>query len=94
MHPGYNPPSRQKHSNEILNECHESLVQSCKGSMEGKEVPLCLDGWTNVSNDSIISSSFIHNGKVYIAETTDASAVKHTSDNLAEIALQHKKNLC
>ena len=58
--------------------------------MEGKEVPLCLDGWTNVSNDSIIAS-FIHNGKVYIAETTDASAVKHFRDNLAEIALQHMR---
>ena len=28
LHPSYSPESRQNFSNEILNECHESLVQS------------------------------------------------------------------
>ena len=92
LHPGYLSPTRRKVANEILDECHEELVAECSSKLAGKEVAFCVDGWSNVSQESIIASSIQYNGLVYIVGTTDATSVVHTSENIAEITMEHIKD--
>ena len=81
-------PTRRKLANEI---CHKKLVAECSSILAGKEVAFCVDGWSNVSQESIIGS-IQYNGRVYIVGTTDASSVVHTGENIAEITMEHIKD--
>ena len=67
----------------------EELAAECSSKLAGKEVAFCVDGWSNVSQESSIGSSIQYNGRVYIEGTTDASSVVHTSENIAEITKEH-----
>ena len=46
---------------------------------------MSMDGWSNISNESIIGCSIQHKANVYLIWTIDASSVSHTSENLADI---------
>ena len=89
LRPGYKPPTRRGIGSEVLDRCHSRIVSDCSSVLHGKEVPMCLDGWTNASHDSIIASSIQNAGNVYIVETTDASGYSHTTENLTQLAEKH-----
>ena len=54
LRPGYTPPSRNKISNQLLEEVYTSTKSKIKDNLLNKNVWLSLDGWSNVHNDPII----------------------------------------
>ena len=47
LRPGYHPPNRHNVGNELLYELYVSMQSECKEQLEGKNVSMMLDGWSN-----------------------------------------------
>ena len=67
LHPGYKPPNRKILGNEILDTVHTQLESKCSKKLNGKEVTLCIDGWSNTCNDpmnllagDLVPTSILH----------------------------------
>ena len=62
------------------------MEEKSKTKLSGKNVTICIDGWSNVSNEPIIASSIQLGNKVYIVGSIDTSGESHTSEYLATVA--------
>ncbi|XP_063711470.1 uncharacterized protein LOC134839779 [Symsagittifera roscoffensis] len=91
LHPGYKPPNRKILGNEILDTVHTQLESKCSKKLIGKEVTLCIDGWSNTCNDPIVAASIQHEGDAYIIGSLDTSGEPHTGEYLAEVTIDFIK---
>ena len=89
MTPGYQTPSRKQLGEKILDNAYNSEIASRKKVLSGETVSMCLDGWSNVHNDSIVCCSVVcSSGYPYLADIIDTSGFLHTGDYLATLAKQ------
>lgn len=86
LRPGYSPPNRIKLGDSVLDAVHTELVSEARQALTGKEVTLCLDGWSNVNSESLIVASIQWENSVYIVDSIDCSAERHTGEYLATVA--------
>ena len=56
-----------------------------KDTLNGCMVSLCIDGWSNVSSDSVVGMSVQHKDKVFLVRSVDASGNKNTGEFLRDI---------
>ncbi|KAJ8911975.1 hypothetical protein NQ315_003253 [Exocentrus adspersus] len=90
LHPGYQPPNRQKIGNELLCTIYESVHAQRKKELIDKNVCMSIDGWSNVRNDSIVCVSVteIQDGKVYLIDTIDTQDKSHTAEYLLSLLVE------
>lgn len=55
VRPGYQSPSRKLLSDRILDSIHEKLTAEVKQELTGQVVSMCLDGWSDVHMEPIVS---------------------------------------
>lgn len=88
LRPGYVPPSRFQLSSIILDEIFEDEKSKYCKNLSGKSVCMSLDGWSNIHNEPIICVVLTaEDGNSFLFESIDTSGHSHTSDYLADIAV-------
>jgi len=48
LRPGYRPPRRFDIGGRLLNKVQATMMKDCTEQLQGKTVPMALDGWSNV----------------------------------------------
>jgi len=87
LRPGYQPPSRHDVAGPLLCHIHQQLEKECQGKLEGENVSMALDGWTNIRNEPIVCVCVTtSDGKIYPTMTVNTSGHSHTASYLAEVA--------
>ena len=61
LRPGYHPPNRHNVGNELLDELYNSMQSECKEQLEGENVSMMLDGWSNIHNEPVVCVMIIDN---------------------------------
>ena len=85
LRPGYKPPNSKAIGGVLLDEVYNELKCGAKDILNGCMVSLCVDGWSNVSSDSVVGMSVQHKDKVFLVRSVDASGNKNTSEFLRDI---------
>ena len=57
LRPGYKPPNSKTIGGFLLDEVYNELKCGAKDILNGCMVSLCVDGWSNVSSDSVVGMS-------------------------------------
>lgn len=96
LHPGYKPPLRRQIANELLDEVFNSETVKIRDYLNGKNVCMAQDGWSNIRNDSIvcISATDIIDETVHLCDTIDTKDIynSHTAEYLLSLAVTSIKN--
>ncbi|KAJ8044922.1 hypothetical protein HOLleu_07813 [Holothuria leucospilota] len=71
LRPGYQPPTRQALSNELLDQIHEKITASVKENISGQDVTLMQDGWSDIHNTPVIASSIHVKEKSYFLSAVE-----------------------
>jgi len=89
LHPGYKPPSRYQIASELLDKVFDSELSKIKDCLNGKNVCMAQDGWSNIHNDSIvcISVTDIIDETVHLCDTIDTKDNSHTAEYLLHLAV-------
>lgn len=74
LRPGYHVPSRKALAGSLLDEVAAEVEEVAKKSLEGKNVTLIEDGWSNIHNDPIIASCLHVSGKAVFLDAIDCSS--------------------
>ena len=69
----------------MLKNTHSELKEVAKAQLTGKEVTLCVDGWSNVSNDPILGFTVQADSRVYIVSSVNTSGNRHTAEYLGQL---------
>lgn len=80
LRPGYNPPNRKDISGPLLDQVHDKLKTKMKYEIQGKNVVLVQDGWSDIHNTPVIASS-IHcdiDGSSYFLSAVNTGTKKCT----------------
>ena len=85
LRPGYKPPNSKAIGGVLLDEVYNELKCGAKDILNGCMVSLCVDGWSNVSSDSVVGMSVQHKDKVFLVRSVDASGNKNTGEFLRDI---------
>ncbi len=66
---------------------YNSLVEKCQQMLDGHDVSMALDGWSNVRNEPIVCICVTtSDGKTYPTMTVNTAGNAHTAAYLAEVA--------
>ena len=79
LHPGYKPPDRKVIGNEILDNLLAQLESKCSQELNGKEVTLCIDGWSNTCKAEDAEK---HGAKVVAVVTDNAANMNFLRETL------------
>ena len=85
LRPGYQSPSRQAVSNQLLDKCHDKYQAVMKQLLNNKTITMQQDGWSSVQNDPVIATSVVSDGKGYFVDAKDTGTT---------IRLQRPVRLC
>lgn len=72
LRPGYHVPSRKALAGTLLDEVVAEVEEETKKTLEGKNVTLIEDGWSNIHNDPVIASSLHVSGKTVFLDAVDS----------------------
>ncbi|CAG8850162.1 17307_t:CDS:1, partial [Racocetra persica] len=91
----YSPPSRYKLSNNIIQtEYARILVEMVDRISEMSDLTLSLDGWTDVSNNSIYAFLLHKFGNINeIINIEEFSSIRHTASNLLVAIINSLQNV-
>jgi hypothetical protein len=79
LRPGYEPPSRKALADNLLDTVTSQLQTTMKTEVEGKDVTLVEDGWSNVHNDPVTATCVHVNGKSFFMKAADNGSEKKTA---------------
>ena len=87
LRPGYSPPTCYDVCGKLLDMVQDSLMNTCRQTLENKTVSLSLDGWSNVHNELVVCVTVTTDkGDSFLTDTIDTSGCAHTSDYLTQLA--------
>lgn len=87
LRPGYRPPNRDAIGGKLLDEVKAVMLEDCRKELEGKDVSMALDGWSNLHNEPVVCVSVTSpDGHCYLTDTIDTSGNAHTADYLKDLA--------
>ena len=81
----YNPPTRQALSGKLLDNVSEDCEEVIKENLNGRQVTLVQDGWSNVHNNPIIGSCLHTGKKAFFVRAVDTGSEKKTAEYIAEL---------
>ncbi len=71
----------------ILGQVNDSLLQECQQQLQGEDVSMALDGWSNVHNEPIVCACVTTvDGRTYPIKTINTSGQSHTAAFVYKIA--------
>ena len=74
LRPGYVPPSRKDLAGPLLEKIYEEVTKTAASELEGKNVTLVQDGWSDIHNTHVIAHS-VHTGqKSYFVKSIDTGS--------------------
>ena len=84
LRPGYEPPSRHKIGNKILECVYKSELDKSMNDIIGKSVCMDLDGWSN-THIIICATITLEDGRNHLIKTIDTSGNPHNSEYLLKV---------
>lgn len=72
LRPGYSPPSRKALAGELLDKVSAEVLSRTKKCIEGKQVTLVEDGWSNIHNDPVIATCLHSEGRSFFLDSIEA----------------------
>jgi hypothetical protein len=88
LRPGYTPPNRKTLSDSLLDKVFDSINDQVSEQLDGKDVTLVQDGWSDIHNQPVIASC-VHTGeKSYFVTAEDTGSHKKTATYCAMLAEQ------
>lgn len=88
LRPGYSPPTRKALSGPLLDKVFDSMNTTVASDLDGKDVTLVQDGWSDIHNQPVIASCVHTGSKSYFVEAVDTGANKKTATYCASLAEQ------
>lgn len=86
LRPGYQGPNRKDLGGALLDTVHEKLVSHVKTEVEGKDVVMMQDGWSDIHNTPVIATSLHTGEKSYFMTAVETGTNKKTADYCTSIA--------
>ena len=86
LRPGYQGPTRKDLGGPLLETVHERLVQHMKTEVQGKNVVMMQDGWSDIHNTPVIATSLHTGEKSYFMAALETGTNKKTADYCTAIA--------
>jgi len=80
LRPGYQPPPRKALADNLLDNVSNELQIEMQKELQGKDVTLVEDGWSNVHNDPVTATCVHVNGKSFFVKATDNGSAKKTAE--------------
>lgn len=96
LRPGYQPPNRKDIGGPLLDKTHEKLMTTMKTQLQGKEVVMMQDGWSDIHNTPVIATSLHSDGSAYFLSAIDTGTNKKTASyctSVAQDAIKEAKEL-
>lgn len=88
LRPGYTPPSRKTLSGTLLDKVFDQVNDNIVEQLEGKDVTLVQDGWSDVHNQPVIASCVHTGNKSFFITADDTGSNKKTASYCASLAEQ------
>ena len=95
LRPGYTPPDRKKLSGFLLDTVFVAINGHVADQLEGKDVTLVQDGWSDIHNQPVIASCVHTGSKSFFLSADDTGSHKKTATycaSLAEKAVEDAKS--
>jgi hypothetical protein len=86
LRPVYSPPNRKDIGGHLPDQVHEKIASKVSTELQGKEVVLIQDGWSDIHNTPVIATSLQCEGKSYILSAVDAGTNKKTAAYCTSVA--------
>ena len=86
LRPGYAPPTRKRIACQLLDKVFDELTQATATLLEGKNVTLIQDGWSDVHNSPVIVHSLHTGQKYFFLNFVDTGTNKKTATYCASLA--------
>lgn len=86
LRPGYTPPNRKTLGGALLDKVHDSLNTAASKSLQGKDVTLIQDGWSDVHNSPVIAHCVHTGSKAFFLSSVETGTNKKTAEYCAELA--------
>ena len=86
---GNKGPTRSKVANELLEEVYLDCEEYFKESLCNKTICLAMDGWSNVHREPIVCVTATVDRKVYLIDSIDTQAERHTGENTCDSSEEH-----
>ena len=84
LRPGYTPPERKALASTLLDKVYDDFHNKMKTQVEGKEVCIAQDGWSDVHNSPILSHTMVVEGKSFLLNAVEcgpAQRMQNTAQN-------------
>jgi len=88
LRPGYNPPNRKTLRSTLLDKVHGSLSTVVAKSLQGKEVTLIQDGWSDIHNSPVIAHTA---SQAFFLSRVKTGANKKTAEYCGNLATNAMK---
>ena len=86
LRPGYKPTTRKAISEKHLDRVTEQLQEKMKGALEGKEVTMVEDGWSNIHNEPVIARCLTVEGQSFYLGADETTTMCKTAENCGELS--------
>ena len=86
LRPGYATPTRKRIACQLLDKVFDELTQATAYVLEGKNVTLIQDGWSDVHNSPVIAHSLHTSQKSFFLNSVDTGTNKKTATYCASLA--------
>lgn len=82
----YKTTTRHQLGTDLLDSVYKECKQTLAAELEGQNVTLIQDGWSNIHNQPIVGSC-LHNGsRSYFVRSVDSGSEKKTAEYCANVA--------
>ena len=86
LRPGYQPPNRKYIGGSLLDRTHEKLTTSMKTQLQGKEVVIMQNGWSDIHNTPVIAISLHCDGSAFFLSAIGTGINKKTVSYCTSVA--------
>ena len=93
LRPGTTVPDRRRIGGELLDEIYASEQTKVKRMVSGSNVTLAIDGWSTLTNESVLGVSFYHCGKCYLVKTMSTIGESHTTEYLVQVTCEQMEHV-
>ena len=91
LRPGYTPPTRKSLAGGLLDKIFNEVNTMTASALEGKDVTLVQDGWSDIHNSPIIAHC-VHTGeRSYFLNSVDTGSNKKTATYCTSLAIEATK---
>ena len=92
LRPGYTPPTRKNPAGGLLDKIFNEITIMTASALEGKDVTLVQDGWSDIHNSPVIAHC-VHTGeRSYFLNSVDTGSNNKTATYCISLAIEATKD--